>query len=80
MEILREQLVNALPDVVQHRLGQSQCAGTQFDRRLHGLILCINELSYFDTFPVLDLLGQHLRTYQVEIQRAVVQAELEAPQ
>ena len=80
IEVFREQLVNALPDVIQRRSELSQQMGVRFDRRLHAVILCVHELSYYDTYPVIDLLGQHLRTYQVEIQRALVRAELEASQ
>ena len=45
--------------------------GVRFDRRLHGVILCIYELSYFDAFPMLEV---------IEIQRAVVLAENESSQ
>ena len=78
MESLREQLINATPDVVLRRRQMCQTDGVRFDRRLHGVIMCIYELSYFETFPMLEVLGQHLRSSQVEIQRTLLAAETES--
>ena len=46
--------------------------GGQFDRRLHTVLWCIDERTYFDTWPPLRMLGSWLRTLQLDIQQALL--------
>ena len=72
VDALHNELRGGRDAFVQWRLTLSNSMGAQFDRRLHTVLWCIDELTYFDTWPPLRMLGSWLRTLQLDIQQALL--------
>ena len=47
-------------------------SGLRHDRKLVSVILCIEELRYYDLFPTLDVIQRALKGYQLRMQTALL--------
>ena len=74
VERLRHELSTTRDPLVHWRLQLPHDSGTRWDRRLHGLLHCIDELSYFDSFPPLQMIAAAFREVQLDVQHGVIEA------
>ena len=73
VERLRQELQDARAPLVTWRLQLPHDRGTGWDRRLHAVLHCIDELSYFDSFPPLLMVAAALREIQLDVQQGVIE-------
>lgn len=64
------ELEMAKSDVVQWRLGLNHATGISTDRCLSAVIMTIDELRYYDAFPVLLPVFTAFKSYEWNIQHA----------
>ena len=69
---LQAELESATDQLVRWRLNQDGEQGVRHDRKLYSVILCIEELKYYDMFPVLDVIQTALKGYQWRMQSALI--------
>ena len=65
---LAAELEAATEPITRWRLAQGREPGLKHDRKLLSVILCIEEMKYYDLFPTLDVIQRALKGYQLRIQ------------
>ena len=72
MDALRAEMELATDEMVRWRLQKDDQSGIKADRRLYAAILTIEEMRYYDLFPVLTLIQTILKSYQWRFQTALM--------
>ena len=73
MTDLRAELELATDRMVSWRLSKDAESGVRADRLLFSVILTIEEMRYYDIFPVLNLIQTVLKNYQWRMQTALLE-------
>eukprot|EP00435_Cladocopium_sp_Y103_P059781 s2532_g21.t1 len=72
---IRDTLSNSLEEMLQWRLALDSRSGSRFDRMTYAVILCSEELLYFDTLPPVRTIREGFGSLQTRIQQEIANRE-----
>ena len=73
LELLRLEMTQALPEMVQWRLTLPRGEGIRYDRFQHCVIITIDDLTYHDTFQPLQVIRDGVSRLQTAMQNALIE-------
>jgi hypothetical protein len=74
--VLKEELTSATDHMIRWRINQDRPSGIRHDRKMYSVILCIEELKYYDLFPTLDVIQTALKGYQLRMQTELITRDM----